>query len=214
MVFGKIEYLNLLPFHLFMKRFFSYSPYKMGMEYYKNVPSVINKKFALKKVDGAFISSITAKRCHKPKLGIIAKKEVQSVLVIPLGVSKKDKASATSNKLAEVLGVQGEVLIGDRALLYYLANKPAVDLAKLWYEKYALPFVFATLCFHKKNMLSEKIERQFIRYRAKIPQYILQKAAAKTGVPKKAVLEYLELISYEMEYKSHKSLKKFLTKAK
>jgi len=55
LVFGKIEYLNLLPFHIFMKRFLRQSSAKLAMEYYKGVPSNINKKFKLKKVDGAFI---------------------------------------------------------------------------------------------------------------------------------------------------------------
>ena len=214
MVFGKIEYLNLLPFHVYMKRFLRYSAYKTGMEYYKNVPSAINKKFALRRVDGAFISSVAAKGCRGAKLAIIANKEVQSVLVVPAASPKKDKASATSNKLAEVLDVNGEVLIGDKALEYYLKKKPFTDLAKLWYERYHLPFVFATLCFHKRNRLSATIEKNFGKYPTKIPRYILLRAAKQTNIPPQAILEYLTCISYTMDYKSKKSLAKFLAKAK
>jgi len=60
MIFGKIEYLNLLPFHVFMKRFTRSSAAKMAMEYKKNVPAVINKKFKKRDVHAAFISSVAA----------------------------------------------------------------------------------------------------------------------------------------------------------
>ncbi|MCK4875310.1 MAG: hypothetical protein KAS26_05630, partial [Sulfurimonas sp.] len=127
MVFGKIEYLNLLPFHVFMKRFTKSSQQSMSMHYQRGVPSKINEKFLSRRIDAAFISSISAKKYQNVDLGIIAKKEVLSVLVIPHVKDISDTESATSNVLAKVLDIKGEVLIGDKALKYYLQGKPHVD---------------------------------------------------------------------------------------
>ena len=209
MIFGKIEYLNLLPFHIFMKRFTRTSQEKAIMHYKKDVPAKINRAFLHRSVDAAFISSIKARKFAHVNLGIIAKKEVQSVLVIPSRKSKKDKESASSNILAEVLQQSGEVLIGDKALHYALQKSDYIDLAKLWYEKYHLPFVFALLCYHKDRKKYKKIEKCFLKKRYKIPFYILQEAAQKSGIKSKDILAYLELISYELDYKAKKGLTKF-----
>jgi len=209
MIFGKIEYLNLLPFHVFMKRFTRSTQQKLLMEYKKNVPAKINDAFANRRVDAAFISSIKAKNSLHVNLGIIAKKEVKSVIVIPSNTNKKDAESASSNLLAELLHVKGEVLIGDKALRYALANNDYTDLAQLWNEKYHLPFVFALLCYHKEKKLYKKIEKGFLKKEVKIPQYLLQKAAKKTDIAPNEILEYLQLISYKLDYKAKKGLKKF-----
>ena len=213
MIFGKIEYLNLLPFHIFMKRFAKSSQQAMSMNYNKGVPSKINHKFSSRKVDAAFISSIGAKKHNYVDLGIIAKKEVLSVLVIPNDKNINDTESATSNVLAHILGIDGEVLIGDKALRYYLQNKPHIDLAKEWNQKHNLPFVFALLCYHKDKKLYKKIQKNFLKSRIKIPQYILKEASRRTLVPKKNILKYLEYISYNLDYKAKKGLKLFYKKA-
>lgn len=213
MIFGKIEYLNLLPFHIFMKRFTKSSQQTISMNYYKGVPSNINNKFLSKKVDAAFISSISAKKYNHVDLGIIAKKEVLSVLVIPNEKNQIDKESATSNVLAQVLGIDGEVLIGDKALRYYLEGKPFIDLAKVWNDRYNLPFVFALLCYHKDKKTYQKIQKSFLKAKIKIPQYILNEASLKTGISKKDILNYLNYISYELDFKAKKGLKSFYTKA-
>ena len=199
---------------MFMKRYLPSQQLKASMHYYRGVPANINKKFLSKKVDAAFISSINAKRCRSPHLGIVAKREVTSVLILPHKSPKKDKESATSNILADILGFSGEVVIGDKALKYYLENKEHIDLAQEWYERYKLPFVFATLCYHHKTPLIEKIEQRFGKTQYKIPQYILQKASKRTDIAPKAIIEYLKLISYTIQEKEKRSLKKFLTKAK
>lgn len=209
MVFGKIEYLNLLPFHVFMKRFVSGSAQSMGMNYKKGVPSKINKEFTSKRVDAAFISSIGAKKYQHVGLGIIAKKEVLSVLVIPHAKDIYDTESATSNVLAKVLGIKGEVLIGDKALRYYLQNKPHIDLAKEWNTKFNMPFVFALLCFHKDKKLYKTIQRKFLKQKVKIPQYILKQASARTNISSSDILNYLKYISYAFDTKAQLSLKKF-----
>lgn len=209
MIFGKIEYLNLLPFHVFMKRFIKNSSSKMSMEYKRGVPSTINMAFHKRKVDAAFISSISAKNSKHVSLGIIAKGDVKSVIVTPSVDTKKDKESASSNVLADILGIQGEVLIGDKALRYSLKNSDYVDLAEVWKKKYKLPFVFALLCYHKDKKLYKKIETEFLKSKVKIPQYILQKASKKAGISTKDILEYLELISYELDSKSKRGLAKF-----
>ncbi len=213
MLFGKIEYLNLLPFHVFMKRFTQNSSASMAMNHYKGVPSKINHKFSSRKVDAAFISSVGARDYKNVDLGIIAKKEVLSVLVVPSSDSISDTESATSNILAKVLKINGKVLIGDKALHYYLEGKPHVDLAREWNNRYNLPFVFAILCYHKDKKLYRKIQKEFLKAKVKIPQYILKASAKKTDIKEKDILKYLEYISYEMDYKAKKGVKKFYTKA-
>lgn len=209
MVFGKIEYLNLLPFHVFMKRFTKSNQQSMSMHSKRGVPAVVNKKFLARRVDAAFISSISAKKHANVNLGIIAKKEVQSVIVVPASKHKCDVESASSNALATVLGVKGEVLIGDKALRHYLEGKPHTDLAKVWNDKYNLPFVFALLCYHKDKKLYKRIEKHFLRSKVKIPRYILQQASQRTSVKENDILKYLEYISYEVNTKSKLGLKKF-----
>jgi len=214
MLFGKIEYLNLLPFHIFMKRFSKSSQESMSMEYKRSVPARINAAFHARRVDAAFISSISAQKSAHVGLGIIAKKDVKSVLVIPNRESKKDKESASSNVLAKILDVSGEVLIGDKALRYALKNDNYIDLAKLWHERYKFPFVFALLCYHKDKKRYKKIEQEFLKHRVKIPQYILKNASLRTEISKRDILEYLELISYKLDSKAKLGLAKFYKEAK
>lgn len=214
MVFGKIDYLNLLPFHVFMKRFLRSSSQKMSINAKKGVPSKINQKFVSRKVDAAFISSIRAKGYKNANLGIIANKEVLSVLVIPNATNKSDTESETSNALAKILKTNGEVIIGDKALKYYLSNKPYIDLATLWYEKHQLPFVFALLCFHKDENTYKTVEKKFLKQKVKIPQYILKQASNRVGIKEKDILNYLEYISYELTPKAKMGLRKFYQEVK
>ncbi|NOQ30308.1 MAG: hypothetical protein GQ570_04200 [Helicobacteraceae bacterium] len=209
MIFGKIEYLNLLPFHIFMKRHVRGSQKKMILEHKKGVPSAINKKFLKREVNAAFISSVVAKKSNFAPLAIVARKDVLSVLVLPNENNIPDSSSATSNALASILGLKGEVVIGDRALKLYLENVKATDLAGEWKKKYNLPFVFALLCYnsHKKETL--QIASKFLKTKHKIPQYILEHASKKTEISKKDILHYLEHISYELDYKALKGLNKF-----
>ena len=214
LIFGKIEYLNLLPFHIFMKRYTKSSQQSMSMEYKRSVPSAINREFLARRVDAAFISSISAKNMKNVKLGIIAKKDVKSVIVTPSKNPKDDSESASSNVLAKILNVNGEVLIGDKALRYSLKSNNYTDLAKLWNEKHNLPFVFALLCFHKDKKLYKNIESEFLKHKIKIPQYILEKASRETQIDKKDILDYLKLISYKVDYRAELALKKFYKEAK
>ncbi|HIP54921.1 MAG TPA: hypothetical protein EYH11_05560 [Sulfurimonas autotrophica] len=214
MIFGKIEYLNLLPFHVFMKRFTKSSQQQFSMEYKKNVPAKINESFLKRRVDAAFISSIKAKNSSHVNLGIIAKKEVKSVIVIPAAIAKKDVASASSNLLANLLHVKGEVLIGDKALRYALQNDDYLDLAQLWYKKYKLPFVFALLCYHKEKKRYKQIEKSFLKKEVKIPHYLLHKAAKNANISPNDIQQYLQLISYRLDYKAKRGLKKFYSEAK
>lgn len=215
MIFGKIEYLNLLPFHVYMKRFNRHSQSAHVMRYKAGVPSQINRAFERRAIDAAFISSIASKRCRCLDLGIAAKKEVRSVLVIP-GLDQQDTASATSNILAQVLGTHGQVLIGDKALKYYLQhpNTEAVDLAKLWYAEHQLPFVFARLCYHGKKKHYHSLAKGFLRKQHKIPRYILEEASKRTGISTNDILSYLTLIHYRLDPHALLSLKRFFRLAK
>jgi len=192
-----------------MKRFTKSAQQAQSMHYKRGVPAEVNKKFLSRKVDAAFISSISAKKYKNVNLGIIAKKEVLSVLVIPQAENEKDTASASSNVLANILSVQGKVLIGDAALKYYLQGGQSLDLAALWHEKYQVPFVFALLCFHNQKNIYKSIERNFLKQKVKIPQYILKQASKRTGINTQDILDYLEYISYDLDLKAKKGLKKF-----
>jgi chorismate dehydratase len=176
----------------------------------KGVPSKLNKDFAAKRIDAAFISSIKARNCRCGRLGIVAEGRVMSVFVV-LGVQKKDIESETSNALARVLGLEGEVVIGDKALKRYLGGEEGmIDLATRWKEMTGLPFVFARLCYNKGY--DKGFEKRFLRAKVKIPQYLLQAEAKRVGLKPKEILHYLEFIRYEVSKREQKALKKFYAK--
>lgn len=208
-LFGKIEYLNLLPFYVFMKRYAKTTRHHMSLQYKRGVPSKINRDFKARRIDAAFISSIEARgRKHMP-VGIIARKEVLSVLLIPGEASLRDSASATSNVLAQVLGLKGEVVIGDNALRRYLSGVEAIDLAKRWQEKHHLPFVFAVLCHHRHDRALRTLTHHFLKVKQRIPRYILLQASQQTGIAPDAIVRYLEHISYDLDGKAQRGLEKF-----
>ncbi len=211
MIFAKIDFINLLPFHIYIKKNISSTQTKSIIEYKKSYPSLINKKFKKRKVDSAFISSIASRNEKKLDLGIIAKKDVLSVLLIP-GNEEKDFQSDTSNALAKVLDLKGKVLIGDKALKFYHSTKKNdfIDLAKFWNEKYNLPFVFAVLCYSSHKIQLEKIIKKFNKNHIKIPTYILNQYSKRTGISNKNILEYLKKIDYKIGIKEKRSLKLFL----
>ena len=211
MVFAKIDFINLLPFHIYMKKNINSTQTKAIIEYKKSYPSLINKKFKKRKVDSAFISSIASRNEKKLNLGIIAKKDVLSVLLIP-GNNEKDFQSDTSNALAKVLDLEGKVLIGDKALKYYHNNekKDFIDLAQFWNDKYNLPFVFAVLCYSSNKKQLEKIIKNFNKNHIKIPTYILNQYSKRTGISNKNILEYLKKIDYSIGLKEKRSLRLFL----
>jgi len=209
MRFGRIDYLNLLPFHVFMKRYVRTSRVQAALRRGAGVPSDINRAFRTRRVDAAFISSIEARRCRGARLGIVARGEVQSVLLIPGETMRPDAASATSNVLAEVLGLRGEVLIGDRALAAYLEGVEAIDLALAWREREAMPFVFAVLCAHTRTKRLRRLERAFMRSPKRIPYYLLQEASRKSGIPAAAIVRYLQGIDYVLDHRERRGLRRF-----
>ncbi len=215
MIFAKIDFINLLPFHIYIKKRIQSSQVKSIIQYKKSYPSYINKKFKTRKVDSAFISSIASRGEKRLDLGIIARKDVQSVIVVP-GKKKDDYQSETSNALAKILNLEGKVLIGDKALKFFHDNPEieVIDLAEAWQDKYNLPFVFATLCYCKNRKILEKIIRNFNKKHIKIPQYILEQYSKRSGVSKKHIIEYLKRIDYDIGIKEKRAIKKFLTLAK
>ena len=213
MIFGSISYLNLLPFQIFLKRYIQHSATKMALNYKSGVPSKINMALKKRHIHAGFISSVESLRYKCSNLGIIANRAVHSVFVIE-GEDKKDKESATSNRLAALLDLKGEVLIGDKALTYHLNGGEGIDLATEWYKKTSLPFVFGLLCYTCYGKEIKKLSKQFSKAPTKIPQYILKREAKLRGITPKELLWYLKFIKYEMDYKSRKSLKRFLREAK
>lgn len=211
MLFAKIDFINLLPFNIFIKKNIKSNQLKSIIEYRKSYPSAINKKFKKRTVHSGFVSSIASRNEKGLDLGIIARDEVLSVLVVP-GTYEKDFQSETSNALCEVLGLKGKVIIGDKALKFYHENNKDefIDLAKAWQNKYNLPFVFAKLCYNKNGKLLEKTTRKFNKRHIKIPQYILNQYEKRSGISKKNITEYLKKIDYDMGIKEKRALKLFL----
>jgi len=212
-LFGSISYLNLLPFQVFLKRHISNNASKMFLHYKRAVPSTINKALKRREINAAFISSVESRKCKCTDLGIIAHKKVYSVLLLK-GKNQTDPASATSNQLAKVLDLQGQVLIGDAALKHYLYGGEGLDLAEAWHDKTNLPFVFARLCYNKHGKHIEKIAKHFAMTKVKIPQYILRREAKKRDITPKQLTWYLEHIYYEMDWKAKRSLRLFLKESK
>ena len=128
MRFGKIEFLNLLPFDMFIKSYPLPSRFKQILFAKSSYPSKLNQSFLFNRIDAGFISSIAGVESHRKlngkyatKSGIIAKGAVWSVLVRHVS-PKADFQSDTSNALSKVLNLKGEVLIGDKALLWLYKN--------------------------------------------------------------------------------------------
>jgi chorismate dehydratase len=215
MIFAKIDFINLLPFHIFIKKNIKSTQQKSIIEYKKSYPSFINNKFKKRKVDSAFISSIASRNEKYLDFGIVAQDEVLSVLLIP-GIQESDFQSQTSNALALVLDLQGKVIIGDKALKFYHENPNIIkiDLAKEWKKKYNLPFVFAVLCFNSNKKALKKITKNFNKQHIKIPQYILEQYSKRSGVSKNNIIQYLKKIDYNLGFKEKRSLKLFLNLTK
>ncbi|HEX5624094.1 MAG TPA: MqnA/MqnD/SBP family protein [Sulfuricurvum sp.] len=214
MIFGKIDFLNLLPFYVFIKRYARTLRTHQSLHYHKGVPSELNRAFAARRIDAAFISSITARHCRHFNVGIVAKRDVLSVLSLPGKEHKDDTDSATSNLLAQVLEINGKVLIGDKALRYYYSGGECIDLAQKWYTKTSLPFVFALLCTHDHKGELHRLSRTFVRKPIKIPYYILMENARKSELTPAQVRHYLHHISYRIGEKEKRGYKKFVKEAK
>jgi len=200
MILGKIDYINLLPFYVFLKK----QNIKFCIK--KGTPSKINKLFLKRKVDAAMISSIFSFNQKCSDFGIVAKNEVLSVLLIP-GEFQADTESDTSNVLAKALNLKGKVIIGDKALR--VNNSNAIDLSKLWREKTGLPFVFARFCFQKEFRLYKQLSNRFLNTHIKIPQYILKKYAKRSNIDLKQIELYLKKITYKIGAKEKKALNLF-----
>lgn len=207
---GKIDYLNLLPFDVFIKGSSLSSQFKAMVAYRKSYPAKLNRDFLFSRLDAGFFSSILAYGNLNMALncGIIAHGEVLSVLALPKE-NKQDYQSASSNALIKVLGITGEVLIGDRALAYRLSGGEGIDLGQAWWEKKRLPFVFGLFCASKNQMQAQKIALGFSQKNIKIPYYLLKQASKRSGIAPRDILTYLQKISYRIGRKEKEGLKAF-----
>lgn len=213
MIFGKIDYINLLPFYVFLKRRLRHSSEKAALQHKRGVPSQVNRQFRRRKVDAAFISSIRSKGKRCTGAGIVADGPVLSVLLVP-GEPSNDPASETSNQLARILGLKGRVIIGDAALKAWVDGVDAIDLGAAWKEKTGLPFVFARLCYNRNPRYFRKLSQDFLQVRPKIPRYILKHYSNRSGIPKEVILSYLEHnIKYRIGSREKKGLKTFLARS-
>ncbi|MGP1450399.1 MAG: MqnA/MqnD/SBP family protein [Wolinella sp.] len=209
MRFGKIDYINLLPFHIFIKRYPTSASFRKFIELKKSYPSKLNREFLFRRIDAGFISSIAAYKERSTCAGIVIKKRVKSVLALP-NREGSDYQSATSNALLQVLGIKGEVLIGDRALKYYIAHKDScIDMGELWVKRTRLPFVFARLCCNRNDHFYDQIAYKFTHARPYIPRYILNEYATRVDIPASEILDYLKCLSYKLDKKALLGVKKF-----
>jgi len=212
-LFGSIDYLNLLPFQVFLKQHINNNAVQSNLKRHRNVPSLINKAFHQGKVNAAFISSVTSKGCRCTDAGIVGIGKVYSVLLLNKK-ERADSASQSSNALTKVLGLKGEVMIGDRALKYYLDGGECTDLSEEWHNKTGLPFVFARLCYHKHQAQIIKLSKEFTKTKVFIPQYILKKEAKRREISPNDARWYLNHIHYKIDPKAKQALKRFLRSAK
>jgi len=213
LIFAKIDYINLLPFYLFIKREIKNTQFKQSINYHKDFPSNINKRFKQRKIDAAFISSIESKRgnFYRLDIGIVANGKIKSVLVKRDSRFKEDSHSATSNILAKKLNIDGEVIIGDKALRRYCKDpKSYIDLANEWEKRYKLPFVFARLCVNKNYKFYKRLSSRFLSKSIKIPHYIIKRYSKTRDIPISEIKSYLKLVSYKLSTKELNSLKRFL----
>ncbi len=208
--FGKIDYLNLLPFDFFIKKS-RYTYIKRVIA--KSHPADITELFLNKKVNAAFISSIKSKGKKCLNAGIVANGEVMSVFVCE-GENEDDNESKSSNMLKKILKLKGRVSIGNKALqMYYQDKHKCKDLAKEWKKKTGLPFVFATFCINSNEQYYKKIIKQFLKQRIKVPYYIKKRESLKLNLPLGLIELYLKKISYQIGSKEKASLKIFLNKS-
>ena len=211
MRFGKIDYLNLAPFDIFIKRYPAQSAFKLFINHHKNYPARLNKEFLFKRIDAGFISSIAGMKAKKTKSAIISYGEVWSVIAIKSD-NKFDYQSASSNALSIILKIDGEILIGDRALRYKLGHtleRDYIDLGLEWYKRYRLPFVFGLLCCNRFERFYNKLSRAFNNQNIKIPHYIMQEYENLTNIKKDDIKAYLRHIHYKVSNKPKTSLKRF-----
>lgn len=214
MRFGKIQYLNLLPFDVFLKQYPLPSFIKQAAFLKRSYPSKLNQLFLFKQIDSGFISSIAGRQSHykhkATKSGIISNGAVWSVLNINLE-SKKDFESDTSNALSKVLNLHGKVLIGDKALQFYFNNKDSsfIDMGEEWKKRENLPFVFGRMCANKYIDLYKNISLNFNKKPIKIPYFMLKKASLESNLESKQIKNYLKRIYYKIGHKELKSLERF-----
>ncbi|RAX57185.1 menaquinone biosynthesis protein [Helicobacter monodelphidis] len=209
MKIGRIDYINLLPFDVFIKKQPLMNASKKFMECRKSYPSRLNQEFKRRRIEASFISAIAGKGKKVTKAGIVARGSVLSVIAIP-DEEGKDYQSATSNALLEVLGVKGRVLIGDRALQYYSQGKEHIDLGEEWFKRHRLPFVFGRFCYNARASLYEMLANRFVQKPIKIPFYILDKYARERSVSRDLIKRYLKNhIFYKVDKKECLSLNKF-----
>ncbi len=212
MRFGKIRYLNLLPFDVFIKSYPLPARYKQMIFLKRSYPARLNQYFLFRRIDAGFISTIAGYQSHfKNKAtmsGICAKGAVWSVMVLP-NTNSKDYQSDTSNALCDVLGLSGEVLIGDRALKKHYEGTDFIDMGEVWSKKTGLPFVFGRLCFNAYGKLYRNISKAFNHKKIKIPHFILKQRALESGIRPSYILEYLKHIHYKIDSKEKLSIKRF-----
>lgn len=218
MIFGKIDYLNLLPFHVFLKSYPMLNSLKKSIEFKKGVPSKLCKDLYYRRVDAAVISSVESRRSKYQTLnfGICANGDVKSVLVKKNTLKKLDPASMTSNMLSKILNLNGEVIIGDNALKVYLEDgeDQFYDMGRIWRQKTGLPFVFARFSCVKNKNSYKKLVNKFLRTKIKIPRYIINSYAKSRDVKADDIIWYLNFIKYKLGKKENKSLKIFLNKGR
>ena len=113
MRFGKIQYLNLVPFDVFLKSYPLHSRFKLAAFARKSYPAKLNQSFFFRRIDAGFISTIAGYKSHQKRkatcAGIIAKGAVWSVLAIDVESSLKPPLDSSTKVARAAISAKASV---------------------------------------------------------------------------------------------------------
>ena len=127
MRFGKIQYLNLMPFDVFLRSCPIPTRYKSAAFANRSYPSRLNQSFLFHRIDAGFISTIAGYTAHRKQrgtqAGIVAKGAVWSVL----SLEEEDQVTQ-SHKVDSINGAQTlKTLAQDSRIFTNTKTKPRKD---------------------------------------------------------------------------------------
>ena len=209
---GLVPFLNVAPFWDI--------PYKIIFA----PPAELNKMMRNQKLDVAFCSSIEYLYGNYERvsnLGLAAHGQIKSVNLYLKGEIDQahirlDPKSEAANALLKILCPNARfsdsgdsfLIIGDEALRKpHVEGFRTIDLAQWWFEKTALPFVFA-LFIKQKGIDSAPLEKALLSSLSRFTPKI-EALAKEHHFPKKTLIDYFSLCHYKLGLKDEQGLNTF-----